>query len=108
MSRYVYRPNHPDADEFGTVDVDLIGSDYEASSAPGVISDNMDMTRHMADGRHYDSKSEFRRATKRAGCVEVGTDTSISRPRKPIQLDRGSRRESIKRAIYELKNGSNR
>lgn len=27
-----------------------------------------------ADGKRYDSKSEFRRATRRAGCHEVGND----------------------------------
>ena len=104
MSRYIYRPKHPLADEFGTVDVDLIGSDYEPASAPGVISDHMDPTRHMATNRMHDSKSAFRKDTKASGCIEIGSDTSISKPRKPVILDRGARRESIKQAIYELKN----
>jgi len=103
MSRYIYRPNHPLADEFGTVDVDLIGSDYEPASAPGVISDSMGMTRHMADGKHYDSKSEFRKATKRAGCVEVGNElATVTKPRKPVQLSRTDRRNEIRRAIRQL------
>ena len=90
MSRYIYRPNHPLADEFGTVDVDLIGSDYEPASAPGVI-------------KHYDSKSEFRKATKRAGCVEVGNElATVTKPRKPVQLSRTDRRNEIRRAIRQL------
>lgn len=104
MPRYLYRPDHPDCDDFGTIDADLIGSDYESASAPSVISDHMNPTRHMATNRMHDSKSSFRKDTKASGCIEVGSDTSISRPRKPVTLDRGARRESIKKAIYELQN----
>lgn len=70
----------------------------------GVISDEMPETRHMADGQYYTSKAKFRQATKAAGCVEVGNDPAILRPRKPITLDRGARREAIQRAIHELRN----
>jgi hypothetical protein len=73
--------------------------------APGVISDNMDATRHMADGRFYTSKSKFRQATKAAGCIEVGNDPAISRPRPPVKMDRGARRDAIRRAIYDIRNG---
>jgi hypothetical protein len=72
----------------------------EASRAPGYISDHMDPTRHMADGRLYDSKSEFRKATKAAGCVEVGNERL--KPFAPPKLDRAERAMDIKRAIYEL------
>jgi hypothetical protein len=69
-----------------------------------VISDTMDLTRHMADGRFYDSKHRFREVTKAHGCVEIGTDTSFLKPRKPIKLDRRQRRDDIRRAIYDLRN----
>lgn len=60
----------------------------------------------MADGQTYDSKAAFRAATKRAGCVEVGNETeTLLRPRKPIELDRRQRKDDIRRAIWELKNG---
>jgi hypothetical protein len=70
-----------------------------------VISDEMAETRHMADGKYYTSKKKFRDATRAAGCVEVGDQTHIlTKPRKPVELDRRQRREDIQRAIYELKN----
>lgn len=70
-----------------------------------VISDEMAETRHMADGKYYTSKVKFRQATRDAGCVEVGNDAAILKPRKPIELDRGARREAIKRTIYDMRNG---
>lgn len=74
-------------------------------SASYVISDEMAPTRHMADGKMYTSKVKFRQATRAHGCVEVGTETkALLTPRKPIELDRGARREAIKRTIYELRN----
>lgn len=68
-------------------------------------SDTMDPLRHMANGQMYDSKSEFRKATKAAGCIEVGDQANLGRRRQPIRLDKRERVEHIKRAIYELKNG---
>jgi hypothetical protein len=72
----------------------------EVSRAPGYISDHMDPTRHMANGRLYDSKSEFRKATKAAGCIEVGNERL--KPFSPPKLDRTRRAMDVKRAIYEL------
>ena len=60
----------------------------------------------MADGRMYDSKAAFRRATKAAGCIEIGNETAaVLKPKPHIELDRRQRRETIKRTIWELKNG---
>ena len=72
---------------------------------PYLVLDEMPSTRHMATGAYHTSKAKFRHDTKASGCIEVGTDSSITRPRKPIELDRGKRREDIKRAIYDLRNG---
>lgn len=75
-----------------------------AAPAFGVIRDEMDATRHMADGKMYTSKAKFRQATRDAGCVEVGNETStLLKQRAPVQLDRGARREHIRQAISELK-----
>lgn len=71
---------------------------------PSVISDTMPDTRHMANGRYYTSKAAFRAATKAAGCVELGNDSSLTTPRKRIPLSREKRREDIKRTIYNLRN----
>ena len=74
------------------------------AEAPHCISDEMDATRHMADGKHYTSKRKFRQATKDAGCVEYGNE-DLTKPRQPVKLDRAKRREDIKRALWELQNG---
>ena len=106
MPTYVRRPGHPNANANGMVDKALLYAEYERGSSPGVISDTMDATRHMADGKLYTSKSAFRAATKAAGCVEIGSETAtVLKPRKPISLDRGVRRDAIRRSIYNLKNG---
>lgn len=75
----------------------------EKSSAPYVISDSMIPTKHMATGQVLDSKSKYRAATKAAGCVEIGNESI--KPRVPIKLDGGKRREDIRKSIYELRNG---
>jgi len=72
-----------------------------------VISDTMDPIRHMGEntGKLYDSKSTFRAKTKELGLVEVGNDTSyLKRKNTEVAMDKRSRGEAIKRAIYELKN----
>ena len=78
---------------------------FDSGEAPYVISDIMDPTRHMATGRYHTSKAAFRADTKAAGCVEVGNDPSLLRPRKPVPLSREQRRDDIRRTIYNLRNG---
>ena len=99
--RYIYRPNHPQADEFGMVDVELIAVEYR--EAPMVISDHMEPLKHHGTGRVLDSKSEFRKDTRAVGAVEIGNEPI--KPRTPIKLDRRQRVEDIRRTIYNLKNG---
>lgn len=118
MPTYVYRPQHPEASENGMVEKSLayeydylteidnraiIGNQLVKMN---IISDAMADTRHMANNKYYESKSEFRKATRAAGCIEVGNDSSVMnpKPRKPIQLDRRQRREDIKRVLHEAKN----
>lgn len=120
MARLRHHPGHPLADEKGWVElnddyynflpeIDSNGKPYHKSDTPAfnVISDIMPDTRHMANGKIYNSKSEFRKATRAAGCIEVGNDKSVMnpQPRKPVELDRGARREAIRQSIYELRNG---
>jgi hypothetical protein len=98
--RLVYKPNHPHANENGMIELT-----ESRSNDPHfyVISDTMESTRHMADGRYYTSKRKFRDATKAAGCVEIGNEAPKTRTRIP--LSREKRREDIKRTIYEIRNG---
>lgn len=71
-----------------------------------VISDEMPETRHMADGNYYTSKAKFRQATRASGCVEVGNETStLLKPRKQVTLSREQRRDHIRQAIHQLRNG---
>lgn len=72
------------------------------SSAPYVISDTMVPTKHMASGQVIDSKAKFRAETRATGCVELGNEPI--RPRAPVLLDKGQRREAIQKAVYHLRN----
>jgi anti-sigma28 factor (negative regulator of flagellin synthesis) len=68
--------------------------------APMVISDSMSETRHMADGQYYTSKAAFRKATKAAGCVEVGNEVStLTKARPRVQFNKEKRVHDIKQAI---------
>lgn len=69
-----------------------------------IISDTMDPLRHMASGRMFDSKSEFRKETRAHGCVEIGTEKIGAKPRKPWRPDKKKRVDDIKRAIHTLQN----
>lgn len=73
------------------------------SKGPYVISDHMEPIKHMGSGRVFDSKSAFRKETRALGMVEMGNDPI--KPRKPIPLDKGQRREALHKALYELRNG---
>jgi hypothetical protein len=101
--RLVYRPDHPQANPNGLVDIGLIEA---RSSDPhfSVISDTMDPLRHMATGKMHTSKTAFRADTKAAGCIEYGNDAP-TKPRARIPLSREQRRNDIKQAIYEIRNG---
>jgi hypothetical protein len=103
----VYRPDHPKANKNGMVPFELAGPKHGGGRAGFyVIQDEMSPTRHMADGKTYTSKHKFREATRAAGCVEVGTEPV--RARKQVALDRGQRRDDIRRALYEVRNGERR
>jgi hypothetical protein len=78
------------------------GRHFARSSAPYVISDNIEPLKHHATGNMISSKRAFAKETRAAGCIEIGNEPI--RPRKPIPLDKGQRREAIKRTIYELRN----
>jgi|ERR1700733_4273700 len=78
---------------------------HYGDEAPGVISDTMAATQHMATGRFHESKKSFRADTKASGCIEYGNDAqALPRPRKMIPMDRGQRREAIRQALYEARN----
>ncbi len=103
MESYVYRPEHPKANERGMVSRRDLYEDEIGSSAY-VISDCMEPTRHMADGKYYSSKSKFREVTRAHGCIEVGNETAtLLKPRKTVELSRENRAKDIKNAINFLR-----
>lgn len=54
------------------------------SRFPAIIRDGMEPLRNMADGKLYDSKSEFRRTTRAHGLIEVGNEQqTTARARLP-------------------------
>src|SRR5262245_29132968 len=73
------------------------------TSAFFVISDTMQAMKHHGTGEIIDSKAKFRAATRASGCIEIGTESI--KPRAPIKLDSGKRREDIQKTIYHLRNG---
>lgn len=116
MPTLVYRPNDLRSNQRGFLPKELAyeydpNKDLRAVIGNQVvelsfISDNMEPTRHMCDGKYYTSKKKFRNETKARGCVEIGNETStLLKPKKYIAPStRRQRREDIKKAIYELKN----
>jgi hypothetical protein len=79
-------------------------SEVSDVALPNIIRDEMSPTKHMADGQMYTSKHKFREATKAAGCFEIGNE-QVTRPRKPVLLDRRQRREDIRKALHDLRDG---
>ncbi len=109
---WVYRPDHPEANENGMVDARIAGPrNPKHGEAAYVISDDlgagMKGLRHMATGRRHDSKSAFRADTRASGCQEMGNDVNFNPgPRKFVESkDVGNRREALAKTIYQLKNG---
>jgi hypothetical protein len=108
MMSVVYRPDHPDANENGMVDISIAPAKYPIfGTAPNVISDNLGThLRHMGTGRYLDSKSAFAKEDKACGATCVGNDSSVmgTKPRKYVEAPRPG--PDIKRAIEQLKSQS--
>lgn len=76
---------------------------FAKNPAPNVISDNIDPIKNHATGRIHTSKRGMSKDTRAAGCIELGTETI--KPRQPVVLDRGQRRDAIRRVLWEARNG---
>ena len=116
---YVYKPECPLADNFGLVEKNEEYWLWLASHTPDnrmmignqvqefrFNSDTMEPTRHMINSKYYTSKKKFRNETKAHGCIEVGDQTHhLTKLREPKVMSRRERREDIKKALYEVRNG---
>lgn len=74
-----------------------------ASEAPYIVKDGMDPVQHMGNGRVYDSKSAFRRATRDLHLVELGNDAPAGTSKIPV--DRKELREDIRQAMAQVAEG---
>lgn len=72
-------------------------------AAPNVISDTIEPTIHHGVGRKVDSKREFQKLNRAHGFIDLGNETI--KPRQPVRLDRGQRRDAIRQSLYQLRNG---
>lgn len=67
-----------------------------------IIGDEMEPLQHPVSGQTVDSKSQFRRMTRDAGCVELGNDA----PAAPAAPERdASVRDDVHRAWLKLEQG---
>lgn len=87
--------------------------DYEKENprerkAPMVIMDTMTPTKHMVNGRFYDSKSEFRRVTKSLGYEEIGREVMKAPPKKTRYTDeeRQALKAEITKAYTDVRDGN--
>lgn len=71
--RPLKEPEIEKRDRSGENNSSVTGGDDLRAGVNGIVN--------HADGKRYDSKSEFRKATRRAGCYEVGNDV------KPRDID---------------------
>ena len=62
-----------------------------------IIQDSMGETWHPCNGKHYSSKSAFRRATRENGCVELGNEEIKQTPQEEVGVT-----EDLCRAWDEL------
>lgn len=71
--------------------------------APYVISDHLDDVQNPADGKIYDSKSEYYRAVKNAGCEIVGNEAEKLMESPAARSDVQS--DEIGAALHKVKQG---
>jgi hypothetical protein len=71
---------------------------------PYIITDGLADTWNPVNGQTYDSKSAYYQAVKDAGCEIVGGDSSLSKPRGPMETPGGVEKD-IKQAIEVLSAG---
>lgn len=63
-----------------------------------VVSDNIEAFRSMADGKMYDSKSQYRRDLKARGMVELGNEQPRGRPAEMPRV-----RDTLRQTLQQLR-----
>ena len=72
--KWVCRTGDDGKTNFIEISGDADVSPSASSSSVAIHEDTIPPTWHPADGKIYDSKSQFRKVTKEHGCVEMGND----------------------------------
>lgn len=78
--------------------VEITGQERDPVARPQIITDSMDAVRHPVTGQYMDSKSEFRKITRAAGCEEMGNEQPRDRRDWSIPSGLG---QDIKRVLGE-------
>lgn len=79
-----------------------IGSDQDVAPRVHVIGDTMAPQFNHADCRWYESKSEFRKAAKLAGCEVLGSEIKSIKRREPERVGRDGWKRAIAESIDKL------
>lgn len=83
------------------VDRDTARPLHASRPAHGVISDGMDAIQSMADGKMYDSKSNYYRDLKARGYEVVGNERPAFDKAQPREFQSQGVEQSIKRAMAQ-------
>jgi hypothetical protein len=113
MTSYLYRPGHSMANARGFVEKsefymhkfytepDLRMMRGNEPVTLNFISDEMEPTRHMVNGKFYTSKHKFRQQTKQSGCIEIGNEVdTVTKAKKYIPPS------SKKQLVQDIKNAA--
>lgn len=78
----------------------------EPSRVHAIITDEMQPLQHMANGKFYTSKSEFRRVTKAFGFEEIGNEVNW-RAEKPVDPNYDDKlEETVTRSYFDVRDGN--
>jgi hypothetical protein len=103
--RYVYKPNHPRANERGFVDYAFIGSDSEEARNAPIMLDRFYENTTATDGTDIGSRKKHRDYMRRMGVTHSSDFSSkwYENLRKDRERrDKEERREAVARATYEV------
>lgn len=103
-SRYIYAPDgHLVAQYKGSECVYYDADYYDAQDSGLHVIPDIQPYKSMIDGSMITSRSVHRAHLKQHGCVEVGNDSSLTRPPKPIAPPPGLKDEIIRVANEKLR-----
>ena len=76
-----------------------VGPDYVPEPRTAFVMPDIQPYRSQIDGSTIASRSHHREHLRAHGCIEVGNDSSLQKPRPPLQSPPGLK-EQIARNVY--------